>query len=61
MASQPLGTVTTESPPQAGAPELPPETEATQRGDADVETSELWDFSRTVAEIEWLLVICSCP
>jgi diguanylate cyclase (GGDEF)-like protein len=53
-----LETVTTPTParlPGASAPPAAPAARAA--GDVDLESSELRDFSRTVAEIEWLLVI----
>ena len=51
-----LETAKPASPQPAGAPKRPPATGVAPARDTDLE-SELRDFSRTVAEIEWLLVI----
>ncbi|HET9404938.1 MAG TPA: GGDEF domain-containing protein [Burkholderiales bacterium] len=52
-----MGTATPPPPQIAGASERPPGMGALPLRDTDLETAELRDFSRTVAEIEWLLVI----
>lgn len=52
-----MGTETPSPPQLAGASARKPGTDARPPGDLDIESTELRDFSRTVAEIEWLLVI----
>jgi len=53
-----LETVTTPTPPRPPGASAPLDgTGARPAGDAELESTELRDFSRTVAEIEWLLVI----
>jgi diguanylate cyclase (GGDEF)-like protein len=53
----PPGTGTPPPPQLAGASARPPTAENRLPRDTDYDPSELRDFSRTVAEIEWLLVI----
>ena len=58
VASLKLETVTTPPPARLPGASAPLDgTAARPIGDADLESTELRDFSRTVAEIEWLLVI----
>ena len=55
MAPEPLRAATAESPELARAPEISPP--AAPAPDDALDATELRDFSRTIAEIEWLLVI----
>ena len=53
-----MDNVTTQTPPRAPGPSAPVAGANPAAGHgADLESTELRDFSRTVAEIEWLLVI----